>query len=745
MKQLLFVIFLLSSAFTHAQTFAIKGKVMANKQPVSFATIGIATLNKTTLSDEQGAFMLKNIPAGTFQLQVSVIGYERQKILVQPEKEKELRIELVPLNTSLKELTISGTMREVSKSSSPVPVEIYGHQFFKKTPSNSLFESLQMINGVQPTLNCNVCNTGDIHINGLDGPYTLVLIDGMPIISALSTVYGLSGIPNSMIEKVEVVKGPAATLYGSEAVGGLINVITKSPETAPRFSLNYYASSYKEQNLDVGYAKRFGKVSTLLSGNLFYFQNRVDINKDNFTDITLQKRVSVFGKLTWNRTEKLRTSLAARVYYEDRMAGELTYNKAFRGGDSVYGESIYTKRAELLVSHPFLIAKQAFKYQLSWNIHDQNSAYGQSYFIAQQWSAFNQLLLEKKIGIRHQTLMGAALRVSNYQDNAPIGGQADVFKKMVIPGVFVQDEIALTSNQTLLLGARADHYSWHGLIFSPRANYKVNFGSTQTLRLSAGNGFRVVNIFTEDHAALSGAREVIVAPNIKPENSWNVNVNYSRWHNLPAGFFEWDITAFYTWFGNKIVPDYDTDASKIYYQNLNGHAISQGLTLNTGWNFVFPLKINAGFTLMEVYSLNADSNGIMEKQMQMHAPKFSGTYQVAYTFKRLNMVIDYTAQVYGPMRLPVVPNDFRPAYSPWFSLHHLQITKKWGSGFECFGSVRNLGNFLPQNPILRWWDPFNKTAGDAQSNPNKYQFDPSYNYAPMMGRNVVLGFRYNLK
>ena len=110
----------------------------------------------------------------------------------------------------------------VSKLESPVAVEVYTKQFFKKNPSPSIFESIQNINGIRPQINCNVCNTGDIRINGLEGPYTFILIDGMPIVSGLSTVYGLTGIPQSLIQKVEIVKGPASTLYGSEAVGGII-------------------------------------------------------------------------------------------------------------------------------------------------------------------------------------------------------------------------------------------------------------------------------------------------------------------------------------------------------------------------------------------------------------------------------------------------------------------------------------------------------------------------------------------
>src|SRR5690606_13303543 len=139
-------------------------------------------------------------------------------------------------NRNLEEVVVSGTLKQVSKLDSPIPVEVVTSKIFQANPAPTIFESLQNINGVRPQINCSVCNTGDIHINGLEGPYTMVLIDGLPIVSGLSTVYGLNGIPQALIERVEIVKGPASTLYGSEAVGGLINIITKSPSSAPTFN-----------------------------------------------------------------------------------------------------------------------------------------------------------------------------------------------------------------------------------------------------------------------------------------------------------------------------------------------------------------------------------------------------------------------------------------------------------------------------------------------------------------------------
>ena len=139
-------------------------------------------------------------------------------------------------------------------------MEVITPALFRKNPAPSLFESIGMVNGVKPQLNCNVCNTGDIHINGMEGPYTMILIDGMPIVSALSTVYGLSGIPNSMVERIEVVKGPGSSLYGSEAMGGIINVITKNPLKAPVISTDIFATSWREYSADASAKFRMGRL-----------------------------------------------------------------------------------------------------------------------------------------------------------------------------------------------------------------------------------------------------------------------------------------------------------------------------------------------------------------------------------------------------------------------------------------------------------------------------------------------------
>lgn len=645
---------------------------------------------------------------------------------------------------SIDDVVITGTLKAVRKSQSPVPVEVYSQQFFKKNPTPNIFESVAMINGVKPQLNCSVCNTGDIHINGLEGPYTMILIDGMPIVSSLSTVYGLSGIPNALVDRIEVVKGPASSLYGSEAMGGIINIITKNALDAPLLSADLTSGSQGDVNVDLSTKFKINdKVASLLSLNYFNFSKRWDDNKDNFTDTALQDRISIFNKWNFKRQDNRLGSFALRYYYEDRFGGEMNWNKNYRGSDEVYGESIFTNRIEAFGVYQLPI-KETIITQFSYNFHDQNSYYGENPYMAQQEVFFSQAYWEKTLG-KHQLILGASFKNSYYDDNTP--GTADELgnnqpMRSPLIGVFVQDQWEISKANTLLLGYRFDYDKIHHSIHSPRLAWKFAPNPLHTFRLSFGTGFRVVNLFTEDHAALTGSREVVVAHNLQPEKSVNSNFNYILKAPIGESIFNFDFSAFYSYFSNKIVGDFDTDPNKIIYDNLEGYAISKGASLNFDIAWSSPLKLMLGVTYLDVYQMY-DREGITEKSQQLHAPKWSGTYNISYNFPK-KWTLDFTGQFYGPMRLPVLENDFRPDYSPWFTLANIQVSKKLSNGFEIYGGVKNLFNFVPKNPIMRPFDPFDKDV-DNPNNPNGYTFDTTYGYAPMQGIRSFLGVRWTLK
>ncbi len=747
---LLLLLTISSQTAIYAQKKSISGNITSNNIPVENIIVTLKGTFFEVSTDVKGAFTFFDIPIGNYTLEIRSLEHEyySKKIIVKKEEDTYVKIILTELIHPTEEIVITGTMKETSKLNSPIAVEVYSSQFFKKQPSPTIFEALSMVNGVQPQLNCSVCNTGDIHINGMEGPYTMVLIDGMPIVSSLSTVYGLSGIPNSLVRRIEVVKGPAATLYGSEAVGGLINIITKDPLTTPKLQVDVMSTTYQDLNLDVSGRAKIRKITGLLGANYYTFTKRWDLNKDNFTDVTLQNRISIFNKWSLTRKNDQKASLAIRYVYENRFGGEMQWNTKWRGSDSIYGESIYTKRWELIGNYQLPINKEKITLQYSFNNHNQNSYYGNIPYNALQQTAFTQLLWDKKIGIRHDLLVGLPFRYIYYDDNTIATKDTNTVNpknrpsKTILPGIFIQDEIKLTEKFTTLAGIRYDHHNIHGKIISPRLSFKYSPNKSNTFRLTGGNGFRVVNLFTEDHAALTGARKVEIKEALKPEKSWNVNLNYTKFINHKFGYIGIDGSLFYTYFTNKIVGDFLTNPNKIIYDNLKGYAVSKGATINIDFSFNAGLKLIAGITLMDVYQIEKDSVGEMKQEPQLFAPKFSGTYQLSYTFKKNGLSIDYTGRVNGPMYLPIVENDFRPSLSPWFDITNIQVTKKYRT-IEIYAGVKNLWNFLPKNPILRPNDPFDKNI--AVNNPNEYTFDTSYNYASMQGIRAFLGIRCIIK
>ena len=755
MKFYLKILLLIFSVTCSSQNNSLTGKISDRLENLSYANIYIQNTKFGTSSNDEGYYQIKNIPSGTYKIVVSSIGYNTKTIEITFNKDEKIiqNFSLVSDN-SLDEIVVSGNLKPVSKSASSVPVDVYSKSFFKKNPTPSIFESLQNVNGVRPQLNCNVCNTGDIHINGLEGPYTFVLIDGMPIVSGLSTVYGLTGIPQALIQRVEVVKGPASTLFGSEAVGGIINIITKKPSNSPMLFVDSFSSSWEEINTDIGFKYNASKkIQGLLGINYFNYQNIIDNNNDNFTDLTLQNRISIFNKLNIERSNNKLFTIAFRYVYEDRWGGETNWNKSFRGTDLVYGESIYTSRWETFGTYE-LPTTENIRLQFSANGHYQDSFYGTDSYKANQLIAFGQLVYNKKIKKKHDLLFGIAYRNTTYDDNTFATSESDgvTNKPSIIhlPGVFIQDEMNLTNQHKLLIGARYDYNSLHGTIFSPRVNYKWNSKNNKNiLRFSVGNGFRVANIFTEDHAALSGAREVVFEGELSPETSWNANVNYVKKISINNTLVSLDASGFYTHFNNRILPDYETDPNKIIYANLNGFSVSKGVSLNSNISFPLGLTMNIGATLMDV---SIHENNI--KKRQLLTESFSGVWSISYKIKKNRIKIDYTGNVYGPMKLPLLSElDPRKGESPWFSIQNIQVTKNIGASWEMYGGIKNILNFTPaRNSIARSFDPFDSdvvfnSSGEAiatANNPYALTFDPSYVYASNQGIRGFLGLRYTI-
>lgn len=745
MRLYIIFVFIFTQIIVNAQDFIVTGKVFSQGQPLSSASVFVMGNNSGVTTNAEGQFSIYISNIANPQLVISYLGYKSQ-IKKISSKTTDLGIIELEWDNKLEEVVVSGTLKPISKLDSPVPIEVYGQTFFKANPTASVFEALENVNGIRPQLNCSICSTGEIRINGNEGSYTMVMIDGLPIISGLSTVYGFSGIPQSLIERIEIVKGPASTLFGSEAVAGVINLITELPENSAKLAVESFVSGWGEVNTDLSYKYSLSKKTTALFGvNYFNYSNPIDKNEDGFTDLTLQNRISIFNK--FSHANKL--SVATRFVYEDRWGGQMNWLPIHRGGDTVYGESIYTQRFELFGKYQL---NKNLTFQFSFNDHNQNSAYGNTLFNAGQTIGFGQMIWNKNIS-NNDLLFGLAYRYSLYDDDTTATfndlSSRNQASTIHLPGIFIQNQTQINANNSLLLGFRYDRNSIHGNIFTPRINYKINNkDKSSTLRLSTGSGYRVTQLFTEQHAVLTGAREVVLLDDLNPERSWNANLNFVQKFFLKKGaIIDFDFSLFTTQFSNKIIPDYDTDPNKIIYDNLDGRSISNGLSLNANLLAQGGLRVNLGATYIDTFT---EENSI--KTMPYLTERFQGVWKVEKKWITNDIILDFTGTITGALKLPTLSHlDPRPSYSDPFSILNIQLTKIWNNSVESYGGIKNILNFTPpRNSIARSFDPFDRqvafdNTGNALStsdNPYALTFDPTYVYTSNQGIRFFLGLRW---
>ena len=704
----------------------VAGRIVDDSgRAIPYAGVAVKGSPRSVRADADGRFRLAGLEAGTIAIVVSAQGYAAIETEVDVDAASTLAvITLVRDPVAMGAITVTATMKATSVAASPVKVNVVPRAVLQRSATNNLVEAISYVNGLRQQVDCGVCYTNSLRINGMEGPYTAVLIDGMPIMSSLASVYGLNGINPALVQQVEIMKGPSSTLYGSEAMAGVINVVTKDPRFSPRFALDASGTSDAEGNVDLALSTELGDVSGVLSGNAAYNSRFVDDNRDGFTDFPLNTRGVVFGKMDWSPGGQRRASLATRYVYEDRFGGVEAWSAADRGSSEVYGESIHTNRVEVLGTYlPSRFPDVRLEGSYAW--HDQNSWYGDSNYDATQHIAFANALWGRMVG-RHDLLVGATARYQTYDDNTPATATVD---RRLIPGLLAQDEVRMARGAlTVLAGFRVDRHDEHGLIPSPRLALKWDATEHTALRLNAGTGFRVVSLFAEDHAALSGARDVVIASELAPERSRSVTLNANRIIEFGPNPMMIDLDLFHTRFSNRIRPDYDVAPNLIVYDNLSGHAVSRGISLALNQNIDFDrFRYSAGVTVQDVHSV--DAGGVREKDF--FAADVRAVFGVTYNMRSLPLSLDYTGSVTGPMRLPSYDEPFaRPERSPAYSVHNAQATMTLGAGAALYLSVKNVFDFTQPSPLVDPANPF----GDA--------FDTAYVYGPVRGRHAMLGLRY---
>lgn len=535
--------------------------VKGTEESIPFATVMILGTNRGAVSNEEGQFEFRKLAAGKYTLRVQVMGYKTQEktITVSAEATSVVHFQMEEVSFTTDEVVVSANRNEVSRKAAPVVGNVMSAKLFETVNSTDLAKSLNFQSGLRVENNCQNCGFPQVRINGLEGPYSQILINSRPIISALSGVYGLEQIPVNMIERVEVVRGGGSALFGANAVGGTINIITKDPIN----NSFQVASTMSNMNGKSWEQYMGGNVSLVAKDNSYgialyeTYRNRnpYDADGDGFSEL---------GKLNMN-------TFGMRAYYRPNYFSRInveyhTTNEFRRGGNKF---NLQPHEADITEQTKHIINSGGVSYDRYWGEKHKMSVYGSvqhtdrnSYYGAQKdmnaYGKTNDLTWVvggMYVGNMDRCLFAPATFTGGveYQSNSlhdvMTGYHRDMQQDVRIAGGFVQNEWRL-NRWTMLVGARLDkHNLIDHPIFSPRVNFLYKPNDNLQARLTYSTGFRAPQAYDEDlHVTAVGGEgvQIRLADGLREErsNSFSGSVDWS----FPMGHWQSNILleGFYT-------------------------------------------------------------------------------------------------------------------------------------------------------------------------------------------------------
>ena len=660
MKKIGYTLFLVS-AFVAAQRqqASISGSVTAEDEPVPYASIYVKGSTIGTSADAEGNYQL-TIPAGEIKLVAQSQGFRRQtKILTLSEgAEGVVNFRLAEGNETLDEVVITGTRTEKRKTDSPVIVNLIDSKTLEQVSATDLSEGLRFQPGLRVEVDCQTCNYTQIRMNGLQGGYSQILINGRPIFSPLTGLYGLEQIPVNMIERIEVVRGGVSALYGSSAIGGTVNVLTKIPKK------NGYSLRYTYQDIDGGaHQNLINGNATVVNesanaGANFFVSNRrrtaYDANGDNFSELPELKDNS-FGVNAFflpNENSKLEASVSSMNEY--RYGGEMVDKPAYLANQS-------EER-----THSVLMG--SLDYQLNFDKSSLIFYYGgqrtdrdhytgiipdteiekQAFFAAPPYGISEVTTHQGGTQYNHrfdEFLGGTTVLTAGaeYVYDA-VFDEIDLYNYLIDQttknlGVFLQNDWEVTPDLNFLAGFRVDkHNLLDHVIVSPRLSLLYKLKETTQFRLGWGTGFRAPQAFDTDlHIAFAGGgvSRISLAEDLEEErsHSYTASINYDKASEHFIGGFT--LEGFYTHLNDAFYQfPLGGDEFGERFEKRNGSgATVKGITLEARANYDYMLELEAGFTLQSSQFDDAVENieGLPTKRDFLRTPNDYGYATLTYT------------------------------------------------------------------------------------------------------------------
>lgn len=745
-KHLYLLLFISISTFLRAQTLTGKVyEVNEKNDTVALPGANLFWLGTTigTSCDKKGSFSLKKSKTSNV-LVISFIGYDNDTLSIDTSKvmanfylsnAKTLReIEVVYRNPSSQFSFLN-----------PIKIETLGQRELAKAACCNLSESFETNPSVDVNFADAITGTKQIQMLGLAGQYALITKENMPYLRGLATMYGLSFIPGTWIQSIQLGKGAGSVINGYESFTGQINTELQKPENSEPVYFNAYVNANARHEYNLNLATKINKVwSTGLLSHVSFNPLKQDMNGDSFLDITTGKQYNIMPRFNYNTIKGFEGQIGGNYVYDERSGGQMDFDRTKeRASQPYYGIGINSEKWDVFTKNGFVFRDkldQSMGLQLSLLQHRQINFYGPNDYKGFQRTFYANYIFHGILGNSdHKYNAGASYMWDSLSE---IYKNFKFNRTESVPGAFFEYTYSFMTKFNVVAGMRADYHNYYGLFYTPRLHLRYSFNNEKSvLRASGGRALRTANILAENSAFMATSRDFILMPSnlnrpygLDPEIAWNYGLNYLQKFRIDYRDAQFVLDVYRTDFVDQIVVDVDADPQKVLFYNLKGRSFSNTLQTEFSWEMRKRLDVRIAYRYIDTRTQY--NSGLLPKYL---LGKHRGFVNIAYETKDKHWLFDQTTQLNGPKRLPATgtnPDGFtRANNSPTYVIVNAQITYKTGfkHQFEVYLGVENALNTKQLDPIVSANDPFGR------------YFDAAMIWGPIYGRMMYFGIRYKIR
>ena len=742
------MIFLMLATQVVAAQEKVSGTVTdEKKQPMIGASVVWKDSSVGTMTDEKGYFELPMNP-GSHEIMVSYVGYESQTLMVH--EPKVVTVELNPVK-ALEGVVIQTKRNSLQKSYvKTANVTTMSSKELLKAACCNLSESFETNPSIDVNFSDAISGSKQIKMLGLTSPYILMAEENIPSVRGASQAYGLSFVPGTWVESIQITKGAGSVVNGYESISGQINYELLKPANDIPFYLNAYGSTDSRFELNTHFNK---KITDKLSSSLFVHGNtrvsKNDMNDDGFLDNPLGKQINVMNRWQYTDLEKGWVSfLNVRYMKDEKQTGQKMFDPdRDKLTTNHWGSEINTDKLEMSSKIGYVFPDtpwKSFGFQNSFNYHKQESYFGLNQYNIQQNSFYSNLIYNSIISnTLHKFATGLNFTSDDYNEFVAVNGPLqDMSRRDNSLGAFFEYTYDNTDNFSFVAGGRFDVHNRLGAFFTPRIHTRYNPWDKAVLRASVGRGKRSANIFAENQNLFATSRAFSILNTngkiygLDPEIAWNYGVSFMQGFQLFGKKAEVTVDYYRTDFQNQAVVDLDYSPQQVVFHNLDGESYANSLQIDFNVDLMTHFTVRTAY---KYYDIQTDYlTGTLERPLQAKHRFFTNlAYETHIKEKGKQWKFDFTYNWMGKQRLPNTSTNPEPyrlkEYSNPFSVMNAQITRTFSGVFEAYVGGENIGNYKQKNAILGADDPFGS------------YFDSSMIYAPVFGQMYYAGIRFKIK